>query len=67
MRPLYVFWLDGDSLEVIVLETDRAGFGSIRSRAVDGVEVVTRVAATTAMDEVLLSPALPELPSGPPG
>ena len=67
VRPLYVFWLDGDSIEVIVLETDRAGFGSVRSRIVDGVDVVTRVAATTAMHEVLLSPALPDLPSGPPG
>lgn len=61
----YLFWLDDETLEVLVLETDRSGFDSIRARSVGGVRVVTRAILTTAMATVLDSEQRPELVIGP--
>jgi hypothetical protein len=57
----YLFWLDDQTLEALVLESDRSRFDSIRARSVEGVRVVTRAIPSTAMNTVLDSERLPEL------
>lgn len=57
----YLFWLDDQTLEALVLESDRSRFHSIQSRSVEGVRVVTRAIPSTAMNTVLDSERLPEL------
>lgn len=57
----YLFWLDDQTLEALVLESDRSRFDSIRTRSVEGVRVVTRAIPSTAMNTVLDSERLPEL------
>jgi hypothetical protein len=66
VRPLYVFWLDDDSVEVVVLEADRPAFASIRQQSVDGIDVVTRASPSTEARLVLSSELLSVVPSGAP-